>query len=246
MEPGRELDTLIAEKVMGWQWVQAVDDWGQLRRFLAEPSDWRDYTPADMQTPLRASPLWDYEVPRYSKDIAAAWDVVEHFNKPEQTELAIAFRTRFNQSEVNACSTAEAAHRICEAARFVVDPPNLVEAFNELRREFGHHFDGLDVDAFMREMRDDEIDDTVLRPCPFCGQSGELAHWSNDTETRYFGRCEPCDIVGPWALTTEEAIERWNKRAPIVSQADIIQQRWEQQGREHDEHKQRIRKALEE
>ena len=80
MEPGRELDALIAEKVMGWQWVQAVDDWGQLRRFLAEPSDWRDYTPADMQTPLRASPLWDYEVPRYSKDIAAAWEVVERFD----------------------------------------------------------------------------------------------------------------------------------------------------------------------
>ena len=57
----------------------------------------------------------------------------------------------------------------------------------------------------------------ALVGCPFCGQPGELAHWSNDTETRYFGRCVPCDIVGPWALTAEEAIAKWNKRAPVES-----------------------------
>ena len=245
MEPGSDYDVWIAKNVMGWKVLtpaqtDTIEDVSD-RVCCLQP-----HPGLGLMRYFDGPHMWELRRWHPSTDIVAAWDVVEHFNKPEQTELAIAFRTRFNQSEVNACSTAEAAHRICEAARFVVDPPNLVEAFNELRREFGHHFDGLDVDAFMREMRDDEIDDTVLRPCPFCGQSGELAHWSNDTETRYFGRCEPCDIVGPWALTTEEAIERWNKRAPIVSQADIIQQRWEQQGREHDEHKQRIRKALEE
>lgn len=62
MNPGRELDALIAEKVMGWTSVSYYDNgrgkehWG--------------FAPKQLQA----------SVPRYSTDIAAAWEVVKRLS----------------------------------------------------------------------------------------------------------------------------------------------------------------------
>lgn len=63
MNPGRELDALIAEKVMAW----VVSYQGTKDMFMRDPTIDED--------DLGQSPL--YAVPPYSTDIAAAWEVVE-------------------------------------------------------------------------------------------------------------------------------------------------------------------------
>ena len=74
MEAGRELDALVAERVMDWRWlVSQVSG----RRALFPP----DHAPewfgrvADGSEPL--TDQWDTRLPHYSTDIAAAWQVVE-------------------------------------------------------------------------------------------------------------------------------------------------------------------------
>lgn len=63
MKPGRELDALIAEKVMGWQrWESGVG------------TRWKRGGWSEEANSVS-------EVPAYSTDIAAAWEVVEHFRK---------------------------------------------------------------------------------------------------------------------------------------------------------------------
>jgi hypothetical protein len=66
MTPGRELDALVAEKVMGW----LVDH----RRMLGAPK------------PHITDPFVDHielvPVPRFSTDIAAAWEVVDTILTP--------------------------------------------------------------------------------------------------------------------------------------------------------------------
>lgn len=58
MEPGRELDALVAEKVMGWEQVQDP------------PHTYIAYnTPTGFRLPE--------EIPAYSTDLNAAWKVVE-------------------------------------------------------------------------------------------------------------------------------------------------------------------------
>lgn len=54
MDAGRELDALIAEKVMGWTWKEVEGE-----QYLYPPR------PGDVN------------IPHYSTDIAAAWQVVE-------------------------------------------------------------------------------------------------------------------------------------------------------------------------
>lgn len=61
MNPGRELDALIAEKVMGYKVENTAEGYflkGQLGNYS-----------------------WHNTVLRYSTDISAAWEVVEHFNE---------------------------------------------------------------------------------------------------------------------------------------------------------------------
>ena len=59
MKPGRELDALVAGRVMGWR-PPRFDDFGDIGRSIVE-SEGRDL----------------FEPPRYSTDISAAWEVVE-------------------------------------------------------------------------------------------------------------------------------------------------------------------------
>ncbi len=70
MEAGRELDALVAEKVMGWSKRVSADHSNspikQLRAFGIIYA-WKDSNGNDK----------GLDVPRYSTDIAAAWQVVE-------------------------------------------------------------------------------------------------------------------------------------------------------------------------
>lgn len=58
MKPGRELDMLVAEKVMGLNNTEYVKEWTQEQMKIVQ--GW-----------------WPKLYPNYSTDIAAAWEVVE-------------------------------------------------------------------------------------------------------------------------------------------------------------------------
>lgn len=63
MKPGRELDALVAEKVMGWRWF--TDEFNP-RPVLVPPG-----------MPRQSA------LPSFSTDIAAAWEVVERLRGME-------------------------------------------------------------------------------------------------------------------------------------------------------------------
>lgn len=80
MKPGRELDALVAEKVMGWKRILSPED---ARKCLNAHSD---IPPAErvfqitelMDTWVNpAGKTFRGELPEYSTDIAAAWEIVE-------------------------------------------------------------------------------------------------------------------------------------------------------------------------
>ncbi len=95
MPAGAEMDRLVAEKVMGWVRGGANDQTKpahvkETRKRPGEPAeivdvlDWGQKGPHDYLT-LGAVRVWlcgcetphRHEIPRYSTDIAAAWEVVE-------------------------------------------------------------------------------------------------------------------------------------------------------------------------
>jgi hypothetical protein len=67
MKPGRELDALIAEKVMGWS--RNLDD-----KYGERP--WKRPDGTQVVTDFLSAPC-DMKMPKYSTDIAAAWQVAE-------------------------------------------------------------------------------------------------------------------------------------------------------------------------
>jgi hypothetical protein len=81
---GRELDALVAEKVMGWVYREY---WGQLvpSEHLDAPmwSEWAQDKSGDVcRHPINRMPNIPYRgdkpwIPEYSTDISAAWEVVE-------------------------------------------------------------------------------------------------------------------------------------------------------------------------
>lgn len=90
MAAGRELDALVAERVMGWVWAQ--DDPAAYstmfrpgHRYIVPPDVFefsRGTLPADTALPLAKE--WYGNVPRYSTDLAAAWLVVEHLKRKDR------------------------------------------------------------------------------------------------------------------------------------------------------------------
>jgi len=64
MKPGRELDALVAEKVMGWTYGHPCPEGMDCLHWADEKGKVRDYKP-----------------PQYSTDIAAAWEVVEKMSE---------------------------------------------------------------------------------------------------------------------------------------------------------------------
>ncbi len=68
MRPGRELDAVVAEKVMGWKWISPETPGNPL--LVSPPDDKRQLW----------SGIWDergipHYLPFYSIDISAAWEV---------------------------------------------------------------------------------------------------------------------------------------------------------------------------
>lgn len=60
----REIDKLIAEKVMGWRVFKTTEEWQKAGSPTGQKITVLDQTPK-------------FEIPHYSTDIAAAWQVVE-------------------------------------------------------------------------------------------------------------------------------------------------------------------------
>jgi len=103
LEAGRELDALIAEKVMGWTWC--VQPHGHISRpgkysytrWLCEPDRYQSAKPKwdkwDGKTEMPISGLnGEYmHVPEYSSDIAAAWEVVEKMRELQFNHIDIRF-----------------------------------------------------------------------------------------------------------------------------------------------------------
>jgi hypothetical protein len=69
MKPGRELDALVAEKVMGFTW-QSVPWLNQEQKCLAPP-----FKPLNEENTTVGDHIYK-QVPHYSTDIAAAWEVL--------------------------------------------------------------------------------------------------------------------------------------------------------------------------
>lgn len=72
MKPGRELDALIAQHVMGWIGVNAENGTGYPPTANLNPYQ----EGLDFQAYERARNSYDF-IPEYSTDISAAWEVVE-------------------------------------------------------------------------------------------------------------------------------------------------------------------------
>lgn len=95
---GREMDQLIAEKVMGWGWMRAkLPQILPAHRWLAPPEqvgDWGHEFPADMSEPpeggwwlLDTPKRGDHHiVPHYSTDISAAFQIVEKMHELIDTD----------------------------------------------------------------------------------------------------------------------------------------------------------------
>lgn len=82
MPAGREMDALVAEKVMGWKWFIGVANLGAgpKYRYLDEPNVWNPpRVEWDGKTEMAARGLYDDEshLPCYSTAISHAWQVVE-------------------------------------------------------------------------------------------------------------------------------------------------------------------------
>lgn len=83
MQPGRELDALVAEKIMGWTDFSPIDpavDYsiganGFRRNYATDPNGGKTWFPL------------------YSTDISAAWEVVEEMRKREDDPFCIDIET---------------------------------------------------------------------------------------------------------------------------------------------------------
>jgi hypothetical protein len=107
MKPGRELDLLVAEKVMGWK-RQETDNTG---RYIASDVLIRPEGQLDL-------------IPAYSGDIKAAWEVVSRLR--HDWDFIITDRTAVWEVKIRASAWSEGIvltgigkdvpHAICEAA----------------------------------------------------------------------------------------------------------------------------------
>lgn len=117
-QAGRELDVLVAERIMGLTPLQVKAD----MTIITASRDWLDegdYYWIDGQVAR--------ELPHYSTDIAAAWLVVERIMRVPETaeEVRRAANTRFgfwwDSAYLWACTSQDAARRICLAALDVME-----------------------------------------------------------------------------------------------------------------------------
>jgi hypothetical protein len=111
MNPGRDLDALVAEKVMGFRWARPL-------KFTHEGIE---------QTGVAMTEDATYVLPHYSTDIAAAWQAVEKLLAQgfgveilsDQGQWSVQFWNLGRQTEYG----DSAQHAICLAALKAVDAP---------------------------------------------------------------------------------------------------------------------------
>jgi hypothetical protein len=107
MNPGRELDALIAEKVMGWKYVHIVFS------KVYQEYEANGCAPGESGT--------DWLVPRFSEDISDAWAVAEYVFDGDFTITVLGSSYKCSGAESPNFSAAEATagsapHAICLAA----------------------------------------------------------------------------------------------------------------------------------
>jgi len=137
---GQELDSAVAEFVMGWTWVQHIAEIAERHialakkydttydnpRFLVPPppntNSERDrwytlfFIPAAPDAPYHGPKGYD-DVPDYSTDIAAAWRVVEKFDHYTITKYGDLYIQVEVEQLLNAVSRADTVPlAICRAA----------------------------------------------------------------------------------------------------------------------------------
>lgn len=75
MKAGRELDALIAERVMGWEWWHK----GNYSQLIKGGETWPENPYFSLSKgKAQSGSADDSGMPHYSTDIAAAWLIVEH------------------------------------------------------------------------------------------------------------------------------------------------------------------------
>lgn len=121
MPAGNDLDALVAEKVMGWTWraFQPAHEIGDLVR-RPYPPDWSAIPRLVASGNERLAGGWDSDLPRYSTDIAAAWEVVDRM-----VELGDHILGRFDgeldgMQPIHTMNAVEASLSICRAALLAV------------------------------------------------------------------------------------------------------------------------------
>lgn len=100
MKPGRELDALIAEKVMGWKWHPIKGDEPYYDELTKNHGGfWLNGTASVNCTDINGAP----NCPHYSTDIAAAWEVAQKLaDMNEDNELVIYVSpSKHNECEVS-------------------------------------------------------------------------------------------------------------------------------------------------
>jgi hypothetical protein len=129
MNPGRELDALVAEKVMGWGWRRGTSSSsGEIVKWLKHPNSFgfKQLKVAHGDEPFASN--WTYDISRYSTRIKDAWQVVKRLRTHHKVDLhKVDLRDRVIKWEVVVirCSLPEqkftvvastAPHAICLAA----------------------------------------------------------------------------------------------------------------------------------
>lgn len=126
MEAGREMDALIAEKIMGWKWrilaCGHVSRPGQYEytRFLTASKNHERWPLWDGKAsiPVNKGDWWLPKEDSYSTDIAAAWQVVEKtrlFTHCDITQVIGAW-VIFNHANDSQVTADTAPLAICRAA----------------------------------------------------------------------------------------------------------------------------------
>ena len=125
MKPGRELDALVAQKVLGWTNIEWVD----LKH--ASEKEVKGSPPDAVASPYTGHKQ-QFNIPKYSSDIAAAWGVVEKVNKDLSFEVKVlrenVLGVRYDcivwtglDRKINITSEISAPHAICLAAIQALD-----------------------------------------------------------------------------------------------------------------------------
>ena len=64
----------------------------------------------------------------------------------------------------------------------------------------------------MKVRRVKAMDDTKLKPCPFCGGEAEIIRYCDGPIVYYYASCKECYSTSGCVVTKEDAVYVWNRR----------------------------------